>query len=222
MPETTSLTSTFTRIVGEDVEQNTYEQNRKKDVWKGGPVVNCACNACNSGWMQEMDQAIKPATTALALGERGTVSKQGVLLLATWATKIALVLDCAQNPPLLTDDTRRAFREGQHPMDGSYIWVGAASPADRRVRVRTSGLSPLPGATAVEGYVATFGVLHLVLQVLYPPEGLHLRRGTGFTKFMHRIWPTPAALKWPPPESSWLVGEDEFENLASSFEAAPK
>lgn len=173
MPETTSLTSTFTRIVGEEVEQRTYEQNRKKDVWKGGPVVNCACNA-------------------------------------------------AQNPPLLTDGTRWAFRESQQPMDGSYIWVGAASPADRRVRVRTSGLSPLPGAAAVEGYVATFGVLHLVFQVFCPPEGLHIRRGSGFTKLMHRIWPTPAPLKWPPPETSWLVGEDEFENLASSFEAAPK
>ena len=224
MPSAATLTTRYMRISdrGEIELNKEYEKApaKTKRIWESGPVVKCACKACNSGWMQEMDEGVKPVLTPLALGQNGTVSIEGVQLLAAWATKIALVLDASQNPPVLDIELKRAFRNTFEPIKGSTIWAGAASPTVDRVRFRTSGFVPSPGSGGVEGYVATFTVLHLVLQVFCPPPDLVVRRGSGFSKLMEPIWPRSKELRWPPPQNSWLANEQEFEDLASSFESA--
>ncbi|HJU36561.1 MAG TPA: hypothetical protein VJ716_03975 [Gaiellaceae bacterium] len=167
-----------------------------------------------------MDERVKPAITPLARGEHGTVSTPAVQLLATWATKIALVLDT--NHRVISPTVKHSFRNKPHPPAGFTAWLGAMSPADEAVRVLGADFGPFPDTTRGKAFVATFRVLHLVGQVVYAPPHVAMRRGSEFTKGMERIWPRNEKLVWPPPEAWWLENEDEFTYLAQVFEGARK
>lgn len=215
MPNATGLTTQVTR----SGQLKTYKQSpRKRErIWENGPRVNCACKRCNSTWMQAIDERVKEVLTPLATGELGTISSEGVGLLAIWATKIALVLDSTQNPHMVGEGIKHAFRANPEPMSGTTIWFGVMSPCDDAVRVRTSGLGPVPGSDEVQGYVATFRIVHLVGQVCRPSPGLFIR--SRFSKPLELVWPRDKELLWPPPPASWLEGEEEFARIASDFEA---
>lgn len=215
MPDATGLTTEITR----PGQRRTYQQVPKKRerIWANGPAVNCACKTCNSTWMQAMDEGVKEMLTPLAEGELGTISAEGVRLLAIWATKIALVLDSTQNPHMLDRGIKHAFRVDPQPMSDATIWFGVMSPCDNSIRVRTSALGPAPGSDEVKGYVATFRVVHLVGQLCYPSPGLFIR--SRFSKSLELLWPRDKELLWPPSPASWLEGEEEFDRIASDFEA---
>lgn len=226
MPGTTTFTSDFLRVDEErNVDRRTWEEKAPKPGKKAGsgsPFVRCACASCNNGWMQELDERAKPLLTPLALGEVGTVSDAGVKVLATWATKIAFILDAFMNPSVLEPELRRAFRDDPQPLPRATIRVGVMSPVDDRVRIRMSTMTPSPTSNDARGYAATFGVLHLVVQVVHPLRpSLMLRPNPELAHLMQQIWPrVGSGLKWPLPESTWMTNEEEFEAVASQLQAA--
>lgn len=220
-PTTSFTTSLMKAQPGQAAEEKTWTERRTKKKDDFGPAVNCACAKCNNEWMQQMDERVKPVITPLALGERGTVSSQGVELLATWATKIALVLDSGLNPGALDPKDKAAFREEPNPRADSQIWIGTASPVEDRARTRASTLTPGSSDDA-EGYIATFGVVHLVFQVFLPLRpSLVVRHRDDVARFMHPFWPEGHGrrLSWPVPEKTWLTSEQDFEDVASKLEA---
>jgi hypothetical protein len=226
MPGTTTFTSDFLRIDEErNVDRGTWVEKARsagKKAASGSPFVRCACASCNNGWMQELDERAKPLLTPLALGESGTVSAAGLQLLATWATKIALVLDAFMNPMVLGAEAKQAFRRSPAPLPASTVRVGVMSPVDNRVRIRMSSLTPSPTSNEARGYVATFGVLHLAAQVMYPLlPSLVLRPNPEYAHLMRSIWPSSGTrLPWPLPERSWMQSEQEFEQVSSQIQAS--
>lgn len=226
MPGTTTFTSDLMRVDEDrNVARRTWVEKAPKAGKKAGsgsPFVRCACAGCNNGWMQELDEKAKPVITPLALGERGTVSDDGVRLLAVWATKIAFVLDAFMNPSVLDPELRHSFREDPQPLARSIIRLGVMSPVDDRVRIRTSPLTPSLTSNEARGYVATFGVLHLVAQVIYPLlPSLVLRPNPEYAHHLQQILSrSGAGLRWPLHESTWFTSEEEFETVASQLQAS--
>lgn len=92
------------------------------------PNVKIAvCGACNSGWMSALEEATKnvlgPFIFKSATHLR--LSREDLLLLATWATKswmaYALLRAPSQNP--FTTDEYRSMALYQRPLERSQVWL---------------------------------------------------------------------------------------------------
>jgi len=216
MPHATSLTTSVFRT-GQELKTFVQHPKKRDNIWRGAAAINCACNKCNSGWMARMDEGVKEVLTPLANGEVGTIEEEGVRALAIWATKVALVLDSSRTPASVDSAVKHAFRKRPSVLNGSTIWLGAMSPTDESVRVHTADLGPVKGTEDGKAFVATFRVIHLVVQVIYPLRSdLVLFRGDA-VKPMLQLWPRSEELAWPPPRETWLTSEDEFMVLANSY-----
>jgi hypothetical protein len=214
------------------LKQDTVTGKTKTREWKEkaskkgkrfGPQVKCVCKGCNEGWMKAMDEAIAPVLTPLARGENGTISSKAVEMLATWATKVALVLDSADGTPVIDPSVKHRFRNDPTPLEDAVTWIGAASPVDDRVRIRTSTLNPTPHTHDPQGKVATFGAIHVLFQVFIPTTSVRVRHRAEVARLMHPFWPHGRRMKlsWPPPAKSWLASERDFQNVADLFELVP-
>jgi hypothetical protein len=60
-----------------------------------GVVVRRVCRECNHGWMQHMDNEVRPIIEPMLDGIPRTLSVLDQSTVATWATKITLVLQAA-------------------------------------------------------------------------------------------------------------------------------
>lgn len=88
------------------------------------------CRACNSGWMNEVDQAARPVLRRLALDQPMALSQAEQSALALWTTKTVLGLLSIEPeeyrfaPPTLYQALHRAGA----PLPGSQVWLGAHPP----------------------------------------------------------------------------------------------
>jgi hypothetical protein len=223
MPETTSWTSDlFRQEEGGATERAQWVKPKTPKSRVGAPEVRCACAPCNNGWMQELDVEVQPALTPLALGETGTVSERGVQLAAAWATKVALVLDSMFSKEIIDRQIKGSFGKMRVPPPSWSIWASAMSPTTDSTRVRGLTLSSDPSGAEPLAYVGTFRIVHLVVQVFCPlRDDVVFARTGGWEKRVVRLWPGGGSLRWPPPASTWLTTEAEFEELAQAVVAAP-
>jgi hypothetical protein len=205
---------------GDEIERTWKELPETEKGKRFGPKVKCACGRCNSEWMERLDQKVRSIVTPLALGEEGTVSSRGVELVATWATKIALVMDSGLGDEAIDETVKHAFRENPSPLDGSGVWIAGKSPTPDQVRVRALTLVAAPEATDVKGYLATFQVIHIVFQVYIPIDpNTRVAHRSEFAHFVHPFWPhgRHKQLHWPPPQRTWLRSDRDFENVADNL-----
>lgn len=173
--------------------------------------VNCACDQCNSGWMDELDHAAEDLfLTVAATGHSarlGKLSDQATV--ARWCALIAALSDQIQAIPVLSKRVHTAVYGGEMP-EGTRIWLMRMHPEPFRVRgwidPRELNMTPASGTPDRNAFLVTFGVQYLVGQVFIPMEstpGLDLdfdRKGNA--SVLRQLWPpllTPFI--WPPPET---------------------
>jgi hypothetical protein len=78
-------------------------------------VVSDVCENCNSGWLSDLENAVKPFLPALAAGQRllSTLTDEENLVLARWATKTAFLIQRAAGiPAIIPLDAFRSLRDG--------------------------------------------------------------------------------------------------------------
>jgi hypothetical protein len=190
--------------------------------------VNCACDRCNAGWMNDLDHAAESIfVTAAAKGhEIKLASLDDKFTLARWCVLIAILFDQAQAGPRIAADFHRAFYRGEIP-DGVAIWLAQVVPDDQAPAAFASikdmvsedeeGDPLLPPA-----FFLTFGIGRFVAQVMIPlaaaPERSgarrHLAEGT-----LKQLWPdllTP--LVWPPPNAVASAAMDDFARSFQTYE----
>ncbi len=197
--------------------------------------VNCACDPCNSGWMENLDLAAEElfATSAALGGPVRIESPADRHTVARWCLLVAVLFDQAQRPPRLGRDVHEALRRGEMPPDVG-VWLAATEfPAadeplasghakDWGQELVGSGeveaVSEPALAHTVEGYFLTFGVLRLLAQVFAPVEdtgrGVSARR-IGNPAAIRLLWPdTLVPLVWPPRE---LIPRDQIDAFTRSL-----
>jgi hypothetical protein len=180
-------------------------------------VVRAVCANCNNTWLNELDHAVEPIAVPLIRNDVHPISDDERTLLATWATKIALLLEHTRS---VSDLTRRrsltppsAYRELHDvrlPPAFARLWMLRVSPPIIGVWWRTG---PVPVAWfapdaaraigAPNGSLTTFVAGMLGFQFLYAPnsdayQDLVQRRSERGAKFMRLIWPPTEPLEWPP------------------------
>jgi len=171
--------------------------------------VKDLCIACNSGFSSEIENAAKPALTALIEGKTVTLRPDAQMRVAVWAMKLVLNLQHSHGGHRFTIPASefRWFREHRWPIPGEQIWLGAYDgsgdwPASYRhfgLTVGPAGMEHRPDA--VNGHAVAVAVGHLVIRAI----GNTLDKGT---------------IRIPPPELAhtlvqiWPATGEEMPNAA--------
>jgi hypothetical protein len=219
MPGQRSFTTHMTRSEesGEQVKRTFRSKSGKGGG--GSHPVNCACAPCNNGWMQDLDNELRPALTAFVRGDRGTLEIAGCRVFATWATKIALLIDEMWNPPVLDRDFKRSFGANPAPPERWTFFTAVRTHSDDRSHLRAITLGPSPSSDHIEAVVFTFRVLHLAVQVLAPIEPVVLRHNLVSRPYVQQVWPRLTPLRWPPPQHARIGSDKALERLEESVQA---
>jgi hypothetical protein len=186
-------------------------------------TVKDVCKPCNEGWMSRLEEAVKPIISGMLVGRGRELHARGQAAIAAWALLKVLVVqrsfpresfvptrhyaevfavrDEQQPPPLYRAYTGRVgWSQGRGDF-GFFRMNGvqrrSGQPEDSRIPV-----------DEVDGYLATFTVLDLVVQVfrsLDDEEVEWLHRG-DLAPSMARLWPSSGTFIWPPGPSLTAAG----------------
>jgi hypothetical protein len=133
-------------------------------------TVKYVCDSnCNNTWMADLEHRAKPYLLAMMRGLSITLDTAAQTLVAAWALKTAMVFECT-NPTknwFFLDEERRSLRVTRVPGLGLLIWLGRSSQTGWSFGM-ANRLSHSEPDTSVfsEGYVNTFAMNHLVIQLL--------------------------------------------------------
>lgn len=213
-PHATGFTNVISKGYGEPVTLSTWPSS-EADV-----VVRCVCAVCNNGWMNTIDESAEKIVSALARGETRVRVVNGALqVFARWAVKMALVMSGMLTPCPVREEVRRRFHAERTPPPGVRVWVATMESYEEETRTTPMTLVSGVEVGAVEqAFLATFRVLHLVVQVLVPadervsPE--HDEYGARRTEI---VWPRVEPLEWPLPQARMLQSDDDYFKLGRSF-----
>jgi hypothetical protein len=86
-------------------------------------VMRCSYRDGNSGWLKDIDLAAEPIVNEMARGEKPVRAVDGALeVFATWAVKMAFVMDCALTPSVLREEDRKRFYLERKPPPDFMVW----------------------------------------------------------------------------------------------------
>jgi len=94
-------------------------------------TVMCVCDVCSRGWIQRLEDRVSPFLQSMIVGDATPLSPVRRRLLARWAAKTAVVMECASDAPYRTPRFACEFlrRIGVHP--GTQVLLGKYD-GDRR------------------------------------------------------------------------------------------
>jgi hypothetical protein len=193
-----------------------------------GIAPGAACNACNSGWMDQVDRAAEQIVEPMVLGRRATIRKiDQQKAVARWVSQVAILIDQSQIQQVIPTTITERFYEDREPIPGITIWLARtvldwSVEAWERAWVISARSQPSP-ADNPNLCLITFRIVQLVVQALIPLDA-ETARTIGFTRgkdqmrFLKQLWPsryTPVA--WPP---TLAISPATMEVFARSFEPA--
>jgi len=87
-------------------------------------TVRSVCDTCRQGWMQRLEDNVAPFLQSMIVGEYTPLPPVRRRLLARWAAKTAVVMECAYDAPIRTPRFACEYlrRIGVHP--GTQVLVG--------------------------------------------------------------------------------------------------
>ena len=193
--------------------------------WSKGEAdikVRCACEGCNSGWMDQLDHASEDIfATAAATGHPAKIASiTDQLTVARWCALIAVLADQTQVKPVVEPAAHKALAAEGIP-DGAHVWLMKTKPQEWRahgwLEPREFELRSSTTASA-NAYFVTFGIHHLVVQVFIPTSStpsVALER-KGNEALIRQLWPSPLTpLNYPPPQT---VPWEQLPELADAFQ----
>jgi hypothetical protein len=194
-------------------------------IWKkreSDLKVNCACSACNGGWMDRLDKAAERLFLDAAVrGEACRLDHPAEQEeLARWCTLVAVLTSQTQRTPTVENLTAQVVRQGNVP-EGLQIWTFRTEPKGTGNIYWSVGKEwrGLPGgASDANAYFVTFGIEHFVAQVFVPtvrtPKGIKFERGRN-AAILSQLWPLSGRpFLWPPKTIPW---DRNLTNLINAF-----
>jgi hypothetical protein len=178
------------------------------------------CTFCNHRWLSVLENDVRPVLGPLIYGQERTLDPDKQRLLATWAVKMALMLDLLGRRLFIPTGFYYDFRLRRCPLPSQVVWLGAycgskhaAWASHQALHLGISTNEP-PNA-----FVSTFTAFRAVFQVVG-----HLTRGNmdisdrrPMAAALARIWPPrEEPIDWPPRKLAF--GDDSLAELAESIE----
>jgi hypothetical protein len=195
--------------------------------------VNCVCARCNDGWMERLDvEAEDIFLTRAVMGVSAKItSPTEKRTVARWCVLIGILFDQGQATPRIGPPVHQSLHAGDVP-DGVWVWLAHTEPTDDAphawASVKDIELSIGIGGGTVDvryAYFISFGIGHLVVQVLIPTD--QTTAGIGFERLVdasivRQLWPdllTP--LIWPPPQPLPWAEMDQFTRTFRTIDRMP-
>jgi hypothetical protein len=194
----------------------TPEGRRDRDLGSRDPfttICRDVCEACNTGWMHELEESARPVLQRLIQGQGRKQSYWRQTLGATWAVKTAMVWDSVMPAHrIVPREARRSFHQTQRLTRREQVWIGQYDGVQPHSYRET-------GATADGIPVANVGEQHLYMAVVTVGQLAYLILGHvldtpyyfALPETLDRNWiqvwpPTRELVSWPPPQA---VGEQD-------------
>jgi hypothetical protein len=90
--------------------------------------VHGPCARCNSGWMSEIESAVRPIVTDMLSDNKRAISVSEQLSLASWITLKAVINELLDTEHVVvSDDERRSFYENRLPFATSQVHIARYS-----------------------------------------------------------------------------------------------
>jgi hypothetical protein len=104
-------------------------------------TVDCVCRTCRDGWMQRLEDNVSPFLQSMMLGETTPLPAARRKLLARWAAKTAMLMECASYASLRTPSfaSEHLRKVGVHA--GTQVLVGKY---DGKLQLLTSERDAFP------------------------------------------------------------------------------
>jgi hypothetical protein len=199
------------------------------------------CKTCNGTWMRTLDnQFVGVMKDTLRTGSRVELTSDGQESVATWATKVAMLIELflhdfmKKNPQIeigstyVPSDNLSALYETRRPPDGTTVWIGAVDRESFHPFSSIGGAifgastSPADGIVKGElcGYQSIFNLRDVVFgvrgwasqYVRNEPRGMADPERTAPGRTI-QIWPRlNENQRWPPPAG--LLVEEDVKALA--------
>jgi hypothetical protein len=184
--------------------------------------ARAVCKTCNGGWMSALESAVKGLLAPMISDRslRTVLSSDHQTLLATWASKSAMVLEHAspRAKKIYTFDQRHYLKENRRPPRGIAVCL-ASYNGTRRLH---STLKNLSAATGDRVQTTTVAIDRIILQVTagpWPTDRPH-RVISGEQRRWEAsvvdIWPIQRReVAWPPLQR---ITDEDLYAFADRFE----
>jgi hypothetical protein len=140
-------------------------------------------------------------------------------LLATWATKMALVMECLFSRSIVPQEVRDHLYREQQPHPSVRIWVATMETWDGETRTTPMSLRSAAEVGGLEqAYLVTFRMLHLVIQVVVPlHEGVRPEHDEWGELHSEVSWPRDEGLAMPLARDRMLRDDRDYYRLTEAF-----
>jgi hypothetical protein len=91
--------------------------------------VTCVCYDCNSGWMSDIQNTMKPLGISMCAGKTIKLDPKSQLAVATWAAMVAMTAEYDHPPTVaIPQGEKDFFYKNKYPSPSFRIWLGHLPP----------------------------------------------------------------------------------------------
>lgn len=220
----TTHKSVYTAWLDESGSHTPAEKRDRLQGHVGSKSLKVVCRQCNGGWLSQLEESVRPTLVPLITGERRNLTEIEQVLLATWATKIAMVAEHFRpiDDGILQDERTWLMNELTPPAKW-FVWIAAYNGKEwgnLSIAQIRAALNPTPvtrpSDAAYYGQVTTFGVGHVLFCVVSGSSpDMETRFGGRDADGLLQICPVcPRSILWPPQN---IFGDKEAYILANIF-----
>jgi hypothetical protein len=173
------------------------------------------CANCNNRWLSVLENDTSVIVKPMLVADRATLTNAQRTTLATWATKITLLLDCYSTNPVVPHEYLKALATEGSPPLGTAVWLAAHTGA---LAMKTLGdvlMETDPGSSEVPtGIKITFSIGRLVFLVIVRFAGSDPipAPSAAIERALVHLWPSaPGSTQWP--AGNFCFGDDGAERL---------
>lgn len=187
-------------VVHRYTHPETGEQHEMKRAKTFALMSRNVCGTCNSGWLSELEERVKPVMADFAANRPVVLDAAEQTDLALWAS-VTILIAMSMDPdaadfadPVLAP----SLRSMRTPTPGMDIWLGANSHGEMGwVGSHSLNISPAPEHKGAWGATITFGyaVIHIICHDV-PEQRIRLKRDAR--RSLRRIWGAQERVTWPP------------------------
>jgi hypothetical protein len=177
------------------------------------------CRDCNSGWMQESDEAVRHLLAAFATNQAVKLSPAEQEALALWATKVALgflSIEPEEYQFASSDQYHEVYRQ-RTPFAGSQVWLGANEHGEMGWAGSHSLLFQEQPPNQERGFGVSVSFGYAVFHLMHHGRtDRRLRLRMEAHQALKQIWPAQEVVSWPPP---LRIRPHDLEPLANIINA---
>jgi len=132
-------------------------------------TIRGVCGSCSRGWIQRLDEKVNPFLEPMIVGNPTPLPQVRRRLLARWAAKTAVVMECADESPIRTPRFASQYlrRIGVHP--GTQVLVGKYDGEQQILSHERDLFSRLVGAKKQYLSQSSFVIGKTLIQVFSDP-----------------------------------------------------